>query len=197
MPIVDILSAALSGPAGRLVEGPVRTIVNEVLQDHGYASPAELQALRDDLRSLSDLVQKLSAELDRLRDEAAALRQRAADVADVVAPSADAADVAAPPAEDAAGEDSAPSAAAADTSAADAAPPMAAEAERLGMTLDDYNRWRTEGLPGVIGPDGMVTINGVAYRVDPSLEGKPYTLSKHKSPRVRVDGVFVSKSKVG
>ncbi len=73
---------------------------------------------------------------------------------------------------------------------------MAAEAERLGMTLSDYNRWRTEGLPGVIGPDGTLSIDGVAYRVDAGFEGKPYTLSKHKSPRVRIDGSFVSKTKL-
>ena len=52
MPLTDILSAALSRPAGKVVDGPVRDIVDEVLRDKGFAGPAELRRLQDDLAGL-------------------------------------------------------------------------------------------------------------------------------------------------
>ena len=74
MPLSDILAAALSRPAGRVVEGPVRNIVNEVLADHGYASPAEVAALRADIDRVRGQVAPLVARLDALEARQAALQ---------------------------------------------------------------------------------------------------------------------------
>ena len=63
MPIRDILAAALSRPAGRVVDGPVRDIVNEILADHGYASPAELAALKADADGLRGRLGSVDARL--------------------------------------------------------------------------------------------------------------------------------------
>lgn len=178
MPVVDILSAALSGPAGRVVDGPVRNIVNEVLRDHGYASPAEVQALRDDLSTLRDQVAGLAAQVTALQSEAEALRAEAEALRS--RPVAAAAPAAAAPA-----------------AAAPAAAPQAAEAERLGMSPQQYDLWKAGKLEGHVGPDGYLEIDGQAWRVDPQLEGKPYSLTRHKPPRVQVDGAVVSKTKVG
>ena len=72
MPLSDVLAAALSRPAGHVVEGPVRTIVTEILQDHGYASPAEVQAVRDQVESLARRVGALERALEEGREAAAA-----------------------------------------------------------------------------------------------------------------------------
>lgn len=176
MPVVDILSAALSRPAGRVVEGPVRAIVTEVLQDRGYASPAEVQALRDELAGLRQALERLTGEVQSLRGEAAHLRDQAEALR--AAPVAAAPVAAAPVA-------SAP---------AHAAPATPA---RLGLSLEEFERWRQGGLPGRIGPDGYVELDGQAFRVDPSLEGRPFTLSKHKSPKLMVDGAPVERTPVG
>lgn len=170
MPVIDILSAALSGPAGRVVEGPVRTLVAEVLQDRGYASPAEVQALRDDLGALRDQLGRLSAEVETLRAEATDLRAEVGRLHAVAA----------------AGPRAVP----------ERAVPERAVPQRHGMSLEEYERWRAGGLPGRIGPDGYVEVDGVACRVDAALAGRPYTLSKHKSPRILVDGQVVERTPV-
>lgn len=168
MPLIDIVSAALSGPAGRVLEGSVRAIVAEVLQDRGYASPAEVLALREDLQALSRDNERLLAELSALRGRVEALEQRPVAVVAAPAPASPARPALDP-----------------------------AAAERMGMSLEEHQRWRSGGLPGRIGPDGYLEIDGRAWRVDPSLEGRPFTLSQHDRPRVMVDGKVVKKESVG
>jgi hypothetical protein len=74
VPLTDILSAALSRPAGKVVDGPVRVIVDEVLRDKGFAGPAELRRLQDDLASLRKDLGALTARVGTTEGEAAALR---------------------------------------------------------------------------------------------------------------------------
>ncbi|MCB9779033.1 MAG: hypothetical protein H6742_10750 [Alphaproteobacteria bacterium] len=190
MPLSDVISAALSGPAGRIVEGPVRNIVAEVLRDHGYASPAEVQALKDDLTGLQDTISSLSAQVAALTAQAEALKAEA----DTLRAKA-AAPAAAPAAtKPAAAPAAAPAAVAKPAAAKPAAVP--AEAERHGMTVDEYQTWRAQGLPGRVGPDGHVEIDGAAYVVDVEHAGKEYQLTRHKNPRVMVDGRMVGKTPV-
>jgi hypothetical protein len=66
MPIADIVRAALSRPAGRVVEGPVRELVEQVLADHGFARPAEIAKLKDEIASLRDRVGVLESRLRNL-----------------------------------------------------------------------------------------------------------------------------------
>lgn len=103
MPLSDVLAAALSRPAGHVVEGPVRTIVTEILQDHGYASPAEVQAVRDQVEALARRVAALegvlsegkaaaeatAAEVARLQEALGVAEERAAE-AQALAMAADA-----------------------------------------------------------------------------------------------------------
>lgn len=74
MPLTDILSAALSRPAGKVVDGPVRDIVDEVLRDKGFAGPAELRRLQDDLATMRKDLGALTARVATTEGEAAALR---------------------------------------------------------------------------------------------------------------------------
>jgi len=52
MALRDLFASKLAGPAGRVLDAPIRDIVHDILREHGYASPAEIQALRDELRDL-------------------------------------------------------------------------------------------------------------------------------------------------
>lgn len=74
MPLTDILSAALSRPAGRVVDGPVRDIVEEVLRDKGFAGPAELHRLQEDVSALRTALGALTTRVAAAEGEAAALR---------------------------------------------------------------------------------------------------------------------------
>lgn len=52
MTIKDVVAAKFAQPASRIFDSSIRDIVHEVLKEAGYASPAELQALRDELRDV-------------------------------------------------------------------------------------------------------------------------------------------------
>ena len=75
MPIRDIIAAALSRPAGRVVDGPVRDIVNEILADHGYASPAELAALKAETDGLKGRLIAVDERFSALEAKATALQE--------------------------------------------------------------------------------------------------------------------------
>lgn len=69
------LLGRLSKGGGAGVDATVRSVVHEVLREQGYASPAEVQALRDELRALRTRVEKVEArlpELVKLAEEAKA-----------------------------------------------------------------------------------------------------------------------------
>lgn len=75
MSLSDALAQRLSGPAARVLDGPIRDTIRDVLKEAGYASPAELQALRDDLRDLrarADAAEKKLGELAKTPAPAAA-----------------------------------------------------------------------------------------------------------------------------
>lgn len=52
MSLTDVFAQRLSRPAARVLDGPIRDTIREMLREAGYASPAELQAVRDELRGL-------------------------------------------------------------------------------------------------------------------------------------------------
>ena len=65
MPLVDVLRAALSKPAGKVVEVPVRDLVDEILRDHGFVGPADVAKLRQEIAELQERVAVLE---NRLRE---------------------------------------------------------------------------------------------------------------------------------
>lgn len=66
MSVIDLLARALSGPAGRVVEAPVRDIVDEVLRSQDVVRPAELQALRGELRGVNSALEALKVQIGAL-----------------------------------------------------------------------------------------------------------------------------------
>lgn len=65
MRLSDVLSR-LKRPEGRPLEAPIRAVVHEVLKEQGFASPAELAALRDEAAALKGRVDALEARLGEL-----------------------------------------------------------------------------------------------------------------------------------
>lgn len=59
MSVLGSFAQRFSRPAGKVLDAPIRDIVQAVLKEHGYASPAEVQALRDELRDLRGRVDAL------------------------------------------------------------------------------------------------------------------------------------------
>lgn len=91
MAISDVFGSRLAGPAGRVLDAPLRALVHEILREQGYASPSEVQALRDDAKELAgrvsraesrlaDLVRGQDATLAELKESRDALRRAEAEI---------------------------------------------------------------------------------------------------------------------
>jgi hypothetical protein len=190
MPIRDIIAAALSRPAGRVVDGPVRDIVNEILADHGYASPAELAALKAEadglkvrLGAVDDKLAALELVATSLQDSVTTLQAELAS-RPAAAPSAGKRrslrpQVPEPPASPLA-EREEWIARAAESGTCKV---LNCEecAQRDGFCTKHGDQWRAGQLPGFISPEGLVCVAGEPRLVDPSLAGLAYA----------VDGVVV------
>ncbi|HND28575.1 MAG TPA: hypothetical protein PLA94_01205 [Myxococcota bacterium] len=77
MTIKDVVAAKFAQPASRIFDSSIRDIVHEILKEAGYASPAELQGLRDELRDVRGQVTgnekraaTLAQELEKARADA-------------------------------------------------------------------------------------------------------------------------------
>ena len=66
MAILEIVAGIIAGPAGRVVEAPVREIVHEVLRQHNLARPEDLHRVNSEVTSLRGEVQSLQGRLDEL-----------------------------------------------------------------------------------------------------------------------------------
>jgi len=194
MRLGDLLGK-FGGSAGKTVEAPLRAIVHEVLKEQGYASPAELQALRDEARAL------------RARVEAVEGRVKELDTR-VVAPAAPAED---PRVAQLAGQ---LEALAAELEAVKLA--AAGSAVRPGLTAEPrgtckvpgckqpvrskgfcsahYQQWRRGTLKGFVGLDGLAEVDGRVVHLDPDHAGGVVTLDGR---RVLVDGRAVTEVATG
>ena len=76
MPLTDVVQAALSRPVSRALEGTLRELIEEVLQDHGYASPEETDRLRRALQEAQDRLGEQSQRLESLESLAESLEAR-------------------------------------------------------------------------------------------------------------------------
>lgn len=197
MSLKDVAIAALSRPAGRVVEGPVRELIDEALKDRGYASPAELAALKEELAQAKARVEALPSRLDALEQklaelgrDTAALRealQRAQESANEARRVAAAAEARAAAAESRAAEleSRAPAAEAMTCRAPGCGQPGLAEGFCRAHTL----AWRAGRLAGFVSPEGLVDLDGRPGRVSRDLAGHAYQVD---DGRVRVAGRFAA-----
>ena len=78
MALIDTLVSRLGRPAGKALDPTIRDIVQAVLKEHGYASPAEVQALRDEVRDMRSRVDGLRKRVDEVAQLAEQARADAA-----------------------------------------------------------------------------------------------------------------------
>ncbi|MFH1467790.1 MAG: hypothetical protein ABIO70_25615 [Pseudomonadota bacterium] len=180
MALRDLLSSLVSRPAGRLLEGSVRALVDDLIRDHDLASAAEVDSLRRNLRELDARAQGLQAGLDEAQGQVTALEAALA-ASDERLAEANAriealrAEALRPPSTPATG-----------------APPAPEEPHRClvegctnkrrskGFCSPHYQRWRRGTLPGFVRPDGVVVEGERRWRLHPNLGGKPYTIEGDK-----------------
>lgn len=190
MPITDVFASRLAGPAGRVLDAPIRALVHEILREQGYASPAEIQALRDAARDLAarlgraesrlgDLTNGQEATLAELKAAREALAASRAELAAVVAQGA----------------------AFANGSAASLAPLTAAPkgacivvdcgglVRSKGFCSAHYQQWRRGTLDGFVGQDGHVRVGKRTVRVSDDFGGRPVTM---EGDVLLIDGKTVS-----
>ena len=196
MAIVDVFSSRLSGPAGRFLDAPIRALVHEILREQGYASPTEIQGLRDDARDLSsrlvraegrltDLVRgqeatlvELKAARDALRHaegELEAAKRELAAVQTAPAPAPSSAVAAAPL-----------------TAAAPGGcvvPDCDGTVRSKGFCSAHYQQWRRGTLHNFVGQDGHLVIGKRTFRVPDDFAGKFAELS---GDVVQIDGKAVA-----
>ncbi|MFT4976960.1 MAG: hypothetical protein ACI8S6_002865 [Myxococcota bacterium] len=189
MPLRDVIAAALSRPAGKIVDGPVRDIINEILAERGYASPAEVGALRDEadalraqldtlqttVEGISDQLSQLQGQLTTLQKAPAAAPASATDHS-LLVPAVPAAP-ATPLAERAA--EVVASTGRGDCKADD----CGVATWRDGFCVSHAEAWRAGRLPGFVSPEGLVSVSGQPRRIAPGFSGALYTV---ESGQVRV-----------
>lgn len=195
MAVSQILSAALSGPKNRLVDEPLRELIESVLDEKQLATKAQVRDLEATIGTLQATVRALSPRVDAAEQRASHLAQEVErlrttiddltrDLAeareqtmDAVA-RADAAEAKASQAEDAAHKaEAALSEAKAELSAAASAP--------VAEPADDRP---------VVGPAGEVVVNGKTFRVDEKHAGERYSVAHNGA--VRVGRRLVKKHKI-
>lgn len=76
MSFADRFASRLSAPASRVLDGPIRDIVQQVLREGGYATPAEVDQLHGEARELGRRVDALEARANELATQSEGTKGR-------------------------------------------------------------------------------------------------------------------------
>lgn len=192
MALSDVFASRLSGPAGKVLDAPIRALVHEILREQGYASPSEVQTLRDDTRDLaarvaraetrmSDLNRAQDAALAELKDARESLRTAQAALAAAQAEIARLqAELAAAPTAPVAAPVAASAPPVAEPRGGCTVPECTGVLRSKGFCSAHYQQWRRGTLDGFVGLDGHLTIGKRAFRVSDAYAGKPAALDGDK-----------------
>lgn len=184
MALSDVVASRLSGPAGKVLDAPIRALVHEILREQGYASPIEVQALRDDTRDLAARVARAEtrlSDLSRAQDAALAELKEARESLRTAQAALAAAQVEVAALKEAAAHApaAAPEAAAvitAEPRGGCTVPGCSGTLRSKGFCSAHYQQWRRGTLNGFVGLDGHLTIGTRSFRVSDAHAGKPATL---------------------
>ncbi len=185
MPLADAFTSRLSGPAGRVLDAPIRALVHEILREQGYASPAELQALRDDAQALAGRLARAESRLTELKSaqEATLAELKAAyDALSASRAEFAAAAVAMVPTASTLPVDTAPRGAC-------TVPDCEGTLRSKGFCSAHYQQWRRGTLHNFVGQDGHILIGKRTFRVSDAYAGQPAELDGEK---VLIGGKVVS-----
>ena len=184
MAIREIVAGIIAGPAGRVVEAPVREIVHEVLRQHNLARPEDLHRVNSEVTGLRGEVQSLQGRVDDLLNKLDTLTAPAK-----AAPK--------PAAKKAAPKKAAPKPAA--KKGKRGRPSLShltckihgckGDHRSKGFCSKHYQTWRRGMLKGYVGPKGAITHGKTQLIVDKKLSGKAYkTSGKGKTLKITVGG---------
>jgi hypothetical protein len=169
--ILDLFSSVVSRPAGRVLEGSVRTLVNDLIRDHDLASAAEVDTLRRSLRELEGRADGLQAKLDAAGAEVEQLR-KALEQSDARLAEAQRAlsshQHAAPAAEPTPVPEPEPAAEGCQV------PGCTNKHRSKGFCSPHYQRWRRGTLDGYVLTDGTVLIDGKTRKLGKKHAGRPF-----------------------
>lgn len=182
MSLIDTLVFRLGRPAGKALDPTIRDIVHAVLKEHGYASPAEVQALRDEVRDMRGRVDGMQSRLEGAVKQAEEARAASAEAVKLARAEAEGARTAAAAVrvelEKALAElrkaPAAPAPAApAPAPAADGCkvPGCTGTLRSKGFCSPHYQQWRRGTLAGFVGLDGHLTLGDTQYKVKTALAG--------------------------
>lgn len=198
MAVLDLFSSVVSRPAGRLLEGSVRTLVNDLIRDHDLASAAEVDTLRRSLRQLEGRADDLRTALDAAQAELAELRgalkqadsqldeaRSALDAANASLAQLEANAHAHQPVATEPEPEPSPAPAPSDDPEGCQVPGCTNKHRSKGFCSPHYQRWRRGTMPGYVLTDGAVTVGEKTRKVGKKLAGRPYTVEGDK---VVIDG---------
>ena len=182
MALIDLLTRLASRPAGRVVEAPVRDLVQEALRSAELASPQEVQELRG-------RVMDANTELVTLGARVGALDQRLAEVLrDNEQLRARLYELEQQPGEPEPEPAPQPKLVGAPTSDTCKLPDCDNRTRSKGFCQKHYASWRSGDLPGFVGPEGLLEHRGKPLRVDAEYQGQPVAVSGSKRLTVKVAG---------
>lgn len=168
MAFVNKLGAVLTGGAERVVDGPVRAIIEDVLRERGVPGAADLDAARAEIKALSVAQAALSTRVDAAEARGTTLQEQVDRLLQTV---------------DDLQHDLAESREVLVQTQAELAAKVDELAARPAAPEDDRPR---------VGADGAVLVGDEVFYVDPSHAGSIYTVTKRGG--LSVGGRFIKRS---
>ena len=181
MAILDMLAGIVAGPASRIVEAPVREIVDEVLRQQRVASPQEVARLRSEISSLTSELSKMAGKMAEIQTTLDTLSSAAKPAVKAKAKTAAKKSTAKKPA-------SKKAKAASATTGKKRGRPSKADAgcnvkgcngthRSKGLCSKHYQVWRRGALDGLVGPEGLASNGKVTMQVIKKLGGQPFKIT--------------------
>jgi hypothetical protein len=184
MAILDLFAGIVSGPAARVVEAPVRDLVDEILRQQDIARPQEVAQLKREIQGLSKDLAGMVVTLENVQKALDALQTKADKPKAAAKPAAKKA-AAKPAAKKAAAKPAAKKAAAKKAATASLGkrgrPSMSTlgckfrgckeEHRSKGFCSKHYQGWRRGKITGYVGPEGLAAHGKITVQVDKKLGG--------------------------
>ena len=205
MAIVDLLAGIVSGPASRVVEAPVRELVDEILRQQDIARPHEVAQLKREIQGLGKELEGLVGKLESIqkaldglqtKSEAAPAKKAEAKPAAKKAPAKKAEPK--PAAKKAPAKKAASKTPAKKTPGKRGRPSLAdlgckvkgcnGKHRSKGFCSSHYQQWRRGRLEGFVSAEGLASKGKVAVQVDKKYSGEAVVFSgKGKDLKVKIN----------
>ena len=186
MALIDLIARIAARPAGRVIEAPVRDLVQEALAGSELASPEELAALQEQVSAASEQLLQLGLRTEQLEERLAQALQENNRLQAELHEARSAPKPAPPPKS----VQAAPKVRVAPSSTCKV-PDCGNKTRSKGFCQKHYRAWRQGELPGFVGPEGRVVHGERQLSVDAEYQGLPVTVTGKKRLTVKVAGTKV------